>query len=167
MTTGKKTIENKTLAPMYKYKLLNDPHCIMELFCNEWNRLKSNSIHLSGYHVTKVKSKCLLSYNSISYGDVVIPIKKRTTSSGKPLWFNEINLKRMKVNYLLIKSNTSEYIIDSNVITINASSRVEENNDVDSKYFSSGVVILCSCLLDNQKNSTRCKWGQKHHDLIR
>ena len=44
---------------------------------------------------------------------------------------------------------------------------MEENNDVDSKYVSSGVVVLCSCLLDNQKNSTGWKLGLKNHDLIR
>ena len=64
----------------------------MELSFNEWKRLDSDSVHLGGYQVTKVKSKHLVSYNSISYGDKVVPMKKRTTSNGKPLWFNEINL---------------------------------------------------------------------------
>ena len=40
----------------------------------------------------EVKSKRLVSYNSISYGDEVVPMKNRTMSSGKLLWFNEIDL---------------------------------------------------------------------------
>ena len=73
----------------------------------------------------------------------------------------------MKGRYLLLTANNSEYTIDINVIIINTSSRVERNNDVDNTYISSGVVVLCSCILDNHKNSTGWKWGQKHHDLIR
>ena len=61
MATSKHAIVNSTLTPMYKHDLNNAPRCIMELSCNEWNRLKSNSIHLSGYKVTKVKYKQLVS----------------------------------------------------------------------------------------------------------
>ena len=44
---------------------------------------------------------------------------------------------------------------------------MKENNDVASKYVSSRLVVFCSCLLDNQKNSTGWKWGHKHNDLLR
>ena len=57
----------------------------MGLSNNEWNILQSNYIHLSGYNVTKVGKKRLLSYNSIKYGDKVVPMKKKTLSSSEPI----------------------------------------------------------------------------------
>ena len=109
-------------------------------------------MHLSGYNVTKVKRR--LVYNSIKYGDKLVPIKKKTLSSGKLMWFTEIDLSRMRGRYLLITANNSEYEMDSNAIIISTSSRIKENSDEDGKYVPSGVVILCSCILDDQINNT-------------
>ena len=39
ITISKHTIVNITLSPIYNNNLLNAPHCIMKLCCNEWNRL--------------------------------------------------------------------------------------------------------------------------------
>ena len=88
-------------------------------------------------------------------------MKKRTISSEKPLWFNEINFSQMKGRFLLITANKYEYVKERNVIMINTSSRVEDNNDVDSKYVSSGVVVLCSYILDNQEKLYRMEMGPK------
>ena len=76
ITQSKHTIITAVLSPIYKHNLQNVPHCIMELSNNEWKRLQFNSIHLSGYNVTKVVTKRLVSYNSIKYRDKVLLMKK-------------------------------------------------------------------------------------------
>ena len=73
----------------------------------------------------------------------------------------------MRGRYLLINTNKSEYTMDSNMITISASSRIKENSDEDGEYVPSGVVFLYSCILDDQMHNTGWKWGQTHYDVIR
>ena len=82
------------------------------------------------------------------------------------MWFTEIDLSRMRGRYLLITANNSEYEMDSNAIIISTSSRIKENSDEDGKYVPSGVVILCSCILDDQINNTGWKWGHRYYDVI-
>ena len=91
MVLSKHKIVNATLSPMYEHDLQNAPHGILELSNNEWKRLQSHSTHISRYNVTKL-GKRLVSYNFIKYGDKVVLMKKKTLSSGKPIWFNEMNL---------------------------------------------------------------------------
>ena len=50
-----------------------------------------------------------------------------------------------------------QYVMDSNVITISISSIIKEKSDDGDKYVLSPVVILCSCILNNQKTNTGWK----------
>ena len=75
----------------------------------------------------------LVSYNSIKYGDKLVTMKNKALSSSKPIWFSEINMSRTRDRYLLMTANKSEYEMDSHVITIYVSSRIEENSDEDGK----------------------------------
>ena len=51
--------------------------------------------------------------------------------------------------------------MDSKVITI--STYIDEGDT----YVLSGVVVLCSCILDDQRTNTGWKWGHRHYDTIR
>ena len=90
------------------------------------------SINLGGYKVATVSLKNV-SFDTIEYGSEFITMKKRSTSNGKPIWWKEINVSRMKVKYVLITANKLELIFDENVISVDVSSRTEKNNK-DGKY---------------------------------
>ena len=47
----------------------------------------------------------------------------------------------------------------SNMITISTSLRIKENSDDDIKCVPSGVVVLFSCILDDQTQNIGWKWG--------
>ena len=49
-----------------------------------------------------------------------------------------------------------ELTCDNHVVSIYVSSRTEKNNQ-DGKYEPSGVVVLCVCILDNQRYNTGWK----------
>ena len=94
-----------------------------------------------------------MSYDTIKYGSEVITMKKMSISNGKPIWWKEMNLSRMKGKYVLITANKLEFICDNNIMCVDVSSRIEKNNK-DGNYEPSGVVALCLYILDNQRYTT-------------
>lgn len=68
----------------------------MELSIRDWERMILNSIHLTGYTVTIANKNRILFYVNITYGKLIQPTNKGSMSNGKPLWYKEINLIRMK-----------------------------------------------------------------------
>ena len=77
----------------------------------------------------------------------------------------KISVLRMKGKYVLITENKLEFICDKNVMSVDVSSRTEENNK-DGKYEPSGVVVLCLYILDNQRYTIGWKWRKQHHAMM-
>ena len=100
-----------------------------------------------------------MSYDTIKYGSEVITMKKMSISNGKPIWWKEMNLSRMKGKYVLITANKLEIIYDKNIMSVDISSITEKNNK-DGKYEPSGVAVFCLCILYNQRYTTGWKWGK-------
>ena len=73
---SKEAIVNSVVMPAYIDKYIIGPRCIMELSMRDWNRMKSNAIHLNGYLVSKIKKPRVVTYNDIINGNNVKPIKK-------------------------------------------------------------------------------------------
>ena len=80
------------IPPLFNDENITVPHFLMELSSQDWRRVKENSIHLNRYTVTKVNKHKIVIYDEIYYGALIKPIKKRSTSQGKPMWSNEINV---------------------------------------------------------------------------
>ena len=56
----------------------------------------------------------------------------------------------MKGKYLLITANILEFACNDNFISVDVYS-ISEKNNKDSKYDPSRVVVLCVCILNNQR----------------
>ena len=63
----------------------------------EYNRMKMNSIHLSGYNVSTVVKLIVVTYNLVTYGNNAKKMKKRSKSNGEQtIYSNKIKLVEMK-----------------------------------------------------------------------
>ena len=54
LSSSKLEFVDKLILPAYIDKQISTPHCIMELSMREYNQMKMNTIHVSGYNVSKV-----------------------------------------------------------------------------------------------------------------
>ena len=97
---SKDAIAENIIPPAYIDKHIDAPHCVMGLSIRHWNRMKDNSINLSGYRVNKVKKHKTVAYNEVTYGSNVKPMKKRLMSNGVTIFSNEINLSKMVGKYV-------------------------------------------------------------------
>ena len=92
--------------PLFHSKV-KAPHCLMELTCKDYNRLKRNSITVSGLSIIRdttinsTNGATMTRYNCISYGEN-INISKKTieTGNGKEN-FQQINLSKSAGNFFL------------------------------------------------------------------
>ena len=126
----------------------------------DWNRMKDNSIHLGGYKVNKENKNTIVTYNEVTYGSNVKPMKKRLMSNCVSIYSNEINLSKMVGKYLLLTAKKTEFISDNNIIPIDTTLRCNLNDENDGKYQPSGVVVLGICVLNKQRNTTGWVWGK-------
>jgi len=168
LSSSKTNLVEETIMPAFVDKRISTPHCIMELSMSEYNRMKKNSIHLSGYNVDVVDKLRVATYDLITYGTNVKKMKKRSKSNGKEtIYSNEIKLAEMKGKYLFITGDKKDYLHDPNIFCIDTTSRSQSNNGNEGKHKPSGVVVLCLCILNYQKNNTGWSWGKSHYDLVR
>ena len=86
------------------------------------------SINLGRYKVAAVINKQTMSYDTMEYSSEAITMKKNSTSNGKPIWWEEVNLSRMKGTYLLITVNKLEFDCDKNIVSVDFSSRTDKHN---------------------------------------
>ena len=158
---SKEVIIDSVISPVYIHKIITVPRCIMELSMKDWTRMKHNYIHLSDCIVSKVNKNRIVTYNQVSYGDKVKPMKKISMINGKYIMWNEINLSRTVGKYLLITAKKSEYLEDKNIISIDATSRCDMNDREDGKYEASGIIVLCIYVLNKQQSNKEWAWGKK------
>ena len=113
LSSSKFEFVDKLILPAYIDKRISAPHCIMELSMREYNRMKMNAIHVSGYNVSKVDNVREVTYNLITYGNNVKRMKKRSKMIGEqPVYSNKIKLAEMKGKYLFITGDKDDYIHD-------------------------------------------------------
>ena len=84
----------------------------MELSQREWKRYKESSVFVIG-KIETVQDDCShVLYNKVVYGNNVQLTKRRSTSNDKTIWWEEINLPRIKLSYFLITTPKNELISD-------------------------------------------------------
>ena len=116
--------------------------------------MQMNAIHLSGYNVSTVDNLREVTYNLITYGNNVKKMKKRSKMIGKQtIYSNKIKLAEMKGKYFFITGDKHDYIHDPSIFCIDTTARSNYNNGNDGKHKPSGVVVLCMCVLNYQKNN--------------
>ena len=95
-------------------------------------------------------------------------MKKRSKSNDEQtIYSNEIKLTEMKGKYLFITGDKKHYLHDPNIFCIDTTAQSKSNNGNDGKHKPSGVVVLCMCVLNYQRNNTGWSWGKSHYDLVR
>ena len=86
-----------TLSSLYNESShITSPHCLMELSNREWDYFKASSILVSGIHQLSIDKKTIVSYNTITYGDKIVTMKRRKVYSDKPIWYNEVNIAEQR-----------------------------------------------------------------------
>ena len=94
-------------------------------------------------------------------------MKKRSKSNGDETSFsNEIKISEMKGKYLFITGDKKDYIHDPNIFCIDTTSWGQTNAKIDGKHKPSGVVVLCMCVLNYQKNNVGWAWGKLQYDFV-
>ena len=68
LSSSKTNLVVETIMPGFVDKRIKTLHYIMELSMSEYNRMKKNSIHLSGYNVDVVDKLRVATYDLITYG---------------------------------------------------------------------------------------------------
>ena len=121
----------------------------------QWNRFKSNSIMVedSIIHMSD-KRVPLVSYDKITYGVNINMKRKKITSLSKTLHCKEPNIGNIKVGYIFITANKKDILsIDVNTLIVDGSSQggIDGNNESETTYHPSGIVVLMICRLENKK----------------
>ena len=131
------------------------PNVLMELTVDAYKFLKCNSIHLSGMTIINGK----ISYSNIRYhNDVQKFIPK--CCNGSNTW-NEINLNRMRNNYVLVTVEKLEMIHHKDVNNV-----TYMMNGVHSEAEGSGKLLLLLARLQKKKKNSLV-WTKKHFDAVK
>ena len=131
------------------------PNVLLELTVNPYNFLKCNSIHLSGITVFKGK----FSYANIHYHNDVQKFIPKCCSGGDN-WY-EINLNRMKNNYLLVTVDRSEIANNNDVKNV-----IYMTNGLHSQAKGSGKLLLLLARLQKKKKNSLV-WTKQHFDTVK
>ena len=82
------------------------PHTLMELSVTQWNRLKANTILLSGITIDNtIKKYPIVQYTTIIHGKHIksnVIKRKEMNSAGNRIFWNKVNLDRIFGGYFLI-----------------------------------------------------------------
>ena len=132
------------------------PNVLMELTVDAYTFLKCNSIHLSGMTIINRKT----SYSNIRYhNDVQKFIPKCCNGSNN---WNEINLNRMRNNYVLVTVEKLEMIHHKDVNNV-----TYMTNGVHSEAEGSGKLLLLLVRLQKKKKKNSLVWKKKHFDAVK
>ena len=84
------------------------------------------------------------------------------------VFWNEVNLPKMKGGHLLITAAKKEILMHYNgLCVIDASGQEKGNSFTTDKYCPSGIVVLCICKLQRQKNMAGLEWSKEHANMAR
>ena len=99
--------------PLYQSKV-KAPHCLMELSCKDYNRLKRNSITVCGLSIIRdttinaTNDATMTRYNSISYGENINISKKKIETGNGNENFQQINLSKSTGKFVLMLADKNE-----------------------------------------------------------
>ena len=144
-----------------------DAHCLMELSEREWNWYIDSSIHVSGRVEEPHKGCTHILYENIEFGSRAKIMKRRSICNGKTIWWEEVNLPRIKISYFIITTSKAELIKDTTIHIVDTASRTDKNDTRRDKYKASGIVLLLICRLDAHCGRTEWAWGKKHLKTIK
>ena len=112
----KKDAVTSNILPTFSLSCKESPHCLLHFTQTEWKRCKPNSICVSGLFKSHITS-----YDKVVFGSNVIAPLKNSTSHGKSIVWQELNLSETKGGYVIIATSTkdlSELIRKRSVILI-------------------------------------------------
>ena len=139
---------------MFDARTSHTPDVLMELSVIAYEYYKHNSIHLSGIYIQSDQ----ISYRNVHYhNQVKSSIPK--CCKGTEVW-NEINLNRMKSNYIVITIDKSELLQYSAFNHVIAMSHGLNSNDMGS-----GKLLVLFARL--QKNPKGLIWSKKHYKAVK
>ena len=125
------------------------PTTLFELSKQQYKRMKSNSIHVSGMTKSKEMSKGPdhILYSNVTYG-VSVSITKKKVAIGKNMWYKYINLAKTKRRYCLItaEKNECKQLFPNTHIFGSSMTDLRQTNVNDNAELSGIVVLMISTL---------------------
>ena len=87
----KKDAVTSNILPIFSLSCKESPHCLLHLTQTELKRCKHNSIYVSGFFKSHITS-----YGNVVFGGNVVAPLKKSTSHGKTIVWQELNLSETK-----------------------------------------------------------------------
>ena len=104
------------------------------------------------------------------FGSSVIDPLKNSTSHGKSIVWQELNLSETKGGYVIIATSTkdlSELIRKRSVILIDGMAGCQDDNETSTTKYMSGYVVLGIMHLDKSMDKSGLQWGIDQYNIIK
>lgn len=121
-------------------------------------------MHDSGRVEEKYKECVYIYYEDIVVGGKVEIINLFVME--KYIWWEEVNLPRMKNAYFLTATPKQELIKDTTIHIVDTAIWTKNNEKGDDKYKPSNIILLLMCRLDVQRDRTGWAWEHEYFKTI-